>query len=173
MSDDVSERFDALESRLDTMSSLVVENDGEIEELQREVSGLRKEYQERMKAVEREIQTLNQSLGFVKQAAAAESSSTEARAALCLQTLVDNAKTNGGNARMDYNGIVNALQGEVHRTTAYDIMREMDRCCSAVTFHEEESYAEKNTRVELRLDGDESVVAQIAGQVVSVDTEGV
>lgn len=172
MSGDISDRLEDVERRLETLSDVAVDNDAEIEEVQREVSGLRQDYDDRISTLERELEQVSQSLAFVEQAAAAEASSQEARAALCLQTLVNKAQNNGGVASMDYDGVLDALQGEPHRSTAYDIMETMARSCPAATHITEDRGADRNTRVELRTDSDDPIVSTIAGHRITVDSNG-
>lgn len=173
MSSDIAERFDRLESRVDTLSELLVDNDGELEELEREVAGLRQSYEQRIADLEHEVTKLNQSLGLIEQAAAAEASSTEARAAICLQTLVNKAQSNGGRATMDAGGVLDALNGNCPRPVAYDVLRAVARACDATTFVKEDAAADRNTRVELEMEHGETHFAEIGGQVVSVSLEEV
>ncbi len=74
---------------------------------------------------------------------------------------------------MDYDGVLDALQGEPHRSTAYDIMDTMAASCPAATHMTEARTSDRNTRVELRPDADEPIVSTIAGHRITVDNGGV
>jgi hypothetical protein len=168
MTDDIADRLDRLESRLDSLSEMAVANDGDIEEIDRQLGGLRQDYDSRLDQLEQSVERLTQSIGFVEQAVAAEASDTEARAAICLETLVTEAQRNGGNAMMDADGVSKALDGEINRSSTYDILRKMNTVCEAVRFVKEDRNADRNTRVELRLDETDSVVSVVAGRRVEL-----
>lgn len=173
MGDDLEHRLGQLESRVDSLGNIAVDNDGEIEDLQHELREARDTHNDRIAELEHEVRQLTQSIGFIKQAAAAEASSTEAKAALALQTLVNKARSNGGSSELDWQGIQTALNGEIDRTRTYDVMRRMDSAADVVTFVKEGKNAARNTRVELRMDEGETYHTQLGGQTVAVTMEEV
>jgi C4-dicarboxylate-specific signal transduction histidine kinase len=56
MSDDIADRLETVETRLETLSNVAVENDAEIEDVQREVAGLREDYDDRISALKLALQ---------------------------------------------------------------------------------------------------------------------
>jgi len=173
VSDDLAEQVADLERRLESLSDVAIDNDGEIERLGRELDGLRAQHSDRLDTIEHELKQLNQSVGFINQAAAAEASSVEAQAALALQTLVNKARSNGGAASLDWEGVQDALNGEIHRTKTYDVMRTLDTACDAAEHIEEDRNADRNTRIELRMDHGETYYTELGGQTVAVTMEEV
>jgi archaellum component FlaC len=168
--DEITDRIDGIEQRVDHLSEMAVANDGELEELQREVAGLRQDYEERLQAVEESVERLTQSIGFIEQAQAADASSVEARAAVCIQTLVNKAASNNGKATMDAEGVNDALGGGVNRASRYDVLEAIPGHCEAAEYIHEDRSSDRNCRVELRMDSG-SVPSVVAGRRIQVGEE--
>lgn len=168
--DDITEQLDRIEQRLDSLSEMAVANDGEIEELEREVGGLRQDHEERLQAVENSVERLTQSLGFIEQTQAADASSVEARAAACIQTLVNKAERNNGKATLDAEGVNDALGGGVNRASRYDVLKAIPEHCEAAEYIHEDRSSNRNCRVELRMD-DGNVPSVVAGRRIELNAE--
>jgi chromosome segregation ATPase len=170
MTDEIQDRLARVESRLDSLSEVAVSNDGEIEELQREVAGLRQDYGERLRGVEEAIERLDHSLAFIEQTQAADASSREARVAVCIQTIVNKAEQNAGKATLDAAGVNDALGGDVNRASRYEVLKAIPEHCEAAEYIHEDRSSDRNCRVELRMD-DGSVPSVVAGRRIEIGNE--
>lgn len=150
--DELEERVSELADRFDALSQVVMANDNVLEETEDKVQRIRdvtmselEDLRQRVVEVEDRTRMFNPP--------AEQSKSTEYRAALVLKNLANEAETEGIVAR-DYHGVIAANNGEIRRSRAMQVMREVptlvgdDDVCYVV---EESRNAEQNTRVVLDL----------------------
>lgn len=115
MSED--DRLDAFEQRLDSIANIAVENDEEITELREENQSLRLE----LKHLREELADVQDQTDMLKNVRKAAASSREEKVAIVLMNIREKAQQHG-EGRMDPEDIVNTLQNQIERTTAYSIM---------------------------------------------------
>lgn len=147
MTDD---RLDEIEDRLDGLSDLAIANDGDIEQLQNEIASLRTEISE-LRADLNEVKDLAELLAPEEDTR----KSKEQRAALALATMHRIASNNStGIHAMDANGVMEANNGEIGRSFAYEVLQAIPDVANDTNvcwFVKESRNSADNTRVVLDL----------------------
>lgn len=144
-----ADELEQLESRLESLGDLAIDNADDIEKLQNEISSLRTE-----------IAGLRQELNEVHDMAELLTpeqdtrKSKQQRAALALSTMHRIASNTDGTHALDANGVMEANNGEIGRSFAYDVLKEIPRVAdnlSVCWLVEEPRNSAQNTRVILDL----------------------
>jgi hypothetical protein len=145
-------RLDDHEESFQALREIAISNDGEIEELDDRIDRVEEiVFSELEDLRQRVIELEDDTRMFNPEPEAA--TSTQSRAALVLKNLANEAET-GGIAARDYHGVIAANNGEIRRSRAMQIMREVpdivgdETVCYVV---EEARNEEQNTRVVLDL----------------------
>lgn len=157
MSEDVSQRLQALENRLDAMSKRLNTTEEQNEWLEEEL----KQRDKRIDELERELQQVQTRTDLLDRVEEGSSLKPAERAAVLIQTLYNEAANTNGAASIDATGAVKALGGGVNRTLMYGPNGTFQKAVdlvddeSVLTMRKENRASEKNTRLELDInDGD-------------------
>lgn len=138
-----------LESRLEVCVSLVQDLRDEVEDNEDQIKELRAENE----ALRRELDQVKDRTDLLQQVRRASSRPKEEKVAVTLTVLRQRAERQGGSASMQWDGVVNALGGDIDRTTSYDIMQAAaDMIDSdAVRYVKEPRSSKQNTRLVMDL----------------------
>lgn len=111
------DRLNVLEGRVDSLANLSAGNDEEIGELREEIQDVRLE----LKHLREEVAELQDQTDMLKSVRRAGASNREEKVAIVLMNIREKAER-GGRGQMTAENIVDTLQNQIERTTAYSIM---------------------------------------------------
>lgn len=125
--DTLENRLDGLNELLDLQDDIIEQQETKIAELQQTVDRLSDEFEQYQRQVEATLGELNQRTDLLKDANAANASTSELRAAKLVQKLADKAeRKNTDREWLDQEEAWSTLNYEPHRTSVYDIFRKAE-----------------------------------------------
>lgn len=159
--DDILDELESQKSAANDAYKMAVENGKKLREKQSQIDDLEKE-NERLRDRVDELDERTQLLSNMAQSD--DISIVSKRAGIVLQTLYAKAKTNKEKSNSkatakeaaDYNRVNDFLRTELSRTQCYEVMRRATEIVEqedAVSFIKETKSSEKNTRLQLDLEG--------------------
>lgn len=123
--DELVDRLNMLEERLDSLSHLAGSNDEEIEDLRNEFEEFRHDVEQELQEVRRSMEAVQEQADMMQRIKRASALKPDERAAVLIQTLYAQAKRNGERpnheprATMEAGEAVHALGGDADRTNMY------------------------------------------------------